>query len=103
MCSDFFNVKWEHQPFHEPQQYPFAEPLPQKPLMLEKMLECAEVLSSNKPFSRIDFYEIQNRVFFGEITFFPTSGFGGFSPKTYDLIFGDLIKLPERQSTYHTK
>lgn len=96
VCSDFFDLEWNHQPFHEPKQYPFAEVEPEKPKNLELMWNLARRLSENKPFSRIDFYDIGSNVYFGEITFFPTSGMGGFNPEKYDLLFGELIELPNR-------
>lgn len=96
-CSDFFDKKWEHQPFHEPSYYPFADPSPEKPEQYNKMWELARILAKDKAFSRIDFYNVGQKVYFGEITFFPTSGYGGFSPKEYDLIIGNLIHLPLNQ------
>lgn len=96
MCVDFFDHEWRHQPFHEPREYPFAEKEPERPKFLEKMWEAAEKLAEEKPFSRIDFYEVGDVVYFGEITFFPTAGLGGFSPKEYDTFFGQLISLPDK-------
>jgi len=94
MCIDFFDQKWNHQPFHEPKDYPFANLMPDKPKNLNKMWDFAKKLSKDKAFSRIDFYEVRDKVFFGEITFFPTTGMGGFEPIEYDLIFGQMITLP---------
>ena len=93
MCIDFFDKEWNHQPFHEPKRFPFAEKKIKKPLNLDEMWNLAAKLSENKSFSRIDFYEIKCKVYFGEITFFPTSGMGGFMPSEYDLIFGNLLTL----------
>lgn len=95
MCIDFFDQEWSHQPFHEPKDYPFAKEEPTKPMQFELMWSLSRKLASNKAFSRIDFYEVGNKVYFGEITFFPTSGMGGFNPPEWDLIFGDLIQLPK--------
>ena len=44
-------------------------------------------------FVRIDFYNINGKIYFGEITFFPTSGFGGFDPIEWDYKFGSMIDL----------
>lgn len=98
MSVDFFDRNWIHQPFHEPQGYPFAEVEPIKPFSYDEMWGLASMLSKDKPFSRIDFYEVDKKVYFGEITFFPTSGFGGFSPEEYDAIIGKLIALPDRNN-----
>ncbi len=94
MTIDFFDKDWKHQPFHEPENYPFAEDEINKPFNIELMWTLAETLAANKAFSRIDFYEVNNKVYLGEITFYPTSGFGGFSPKEWDEKIGSLIKIP---------
>ena len=95
MSIDFFDFDWNHQPFHEPKNYPFADKEPRKPLKLDDMRKAARKLSHNKSFCRIDFYESGKDLFFGEITFYPTSGFGGFLPKEYDKVLGDMISLSQ--------
>lgn len=96
MCIDFFDKEWKHQPFHEPRRYPFAAVEPKKPERFEKMWDLAKELAQDKAFSRIDFYEVGDNVYFGEITFYPTSGFGGFEPSNYDIIIGRLLQLPTK-------
>ncbi len=96
MSCDFFDINWNHQIFHEPQMYPFSSRQLEKPSKYVEMWNLARKLSQSKPFCRIDFYEVGEKVYFGEITFFPTSGMGGFAPQEWDMIFGDLIKLPNR-------
>lgn len=97
MSIDFFDKNWEHQQFHEPKDYPFAENEPQKPLCFEQMWEFSRLLSQGLPFCRIDFYNVLDKVYFGEMTFFPTSGIGGFDPEVFDSIFGQMIVLPDKQ------
>ena len=94
MCIDFFDHEWIHQPFHEPRDFPFASLEPQKPEHFEIMWEMARKLSKGHPFFRVDFYDINKELFFGELTFFPTSGMGGFDPDDYDEILGNMISLP---------
>lgn len=94
MCVDFFDKDWNHQPFHEPKKSIFADVFPSKPENYEMMLKAAAQLANGKAFSRIDFYDIGEKVYFGEITFFPTSGMGGFTPNDYDSIIGQMISLP---------
>ena len=96
MCIDFFDHEWNHQPFHEPRKYPFADVEPPKPKYYEKMWDLSNKLAQDKVFSRIDFYEVGDKVYFGEITFYPTSGFGGFEPSNYDTIIGQLLQLPTK-------
>lgn len=99
MCCDFFDKEWKHQIFHEPRIYPFSKLRLEKPSKYEEMWKLAGELAKDKAFSRIDFYEVNGNVFFGEITFFPTTGMGGFDPDEYDLKFGELIKLPPKYPT----
>ena len=93
MCIDFFDHEWNHQPFHEPKWYPFSKVELEKPEFFEKMWDLARKLAQDKAFSRIDFYEVGDNVYFGEITFYPTSGFGGFNPSDYDATLGKMIDL----------
>ena len=97
MCIDFYDKKWNHQPFHEPKIYPFSKHINKVPENYEKMWNLSEILSKNIPFVRIDFYEVNSRVYFGEITFFPTSGIGGFDPIEWDYTFGSWIILPSKK------
>lgn len=95
MCIDFFDQEWNHQPFHEPKNYPFAAVEPQKPECYEQMWIMAEKLAKNKSFSRIDFYQVKGVIYFGEITFYPTGGIGGFDPEEWDNVFGGMLTLPQ--------
>ena len=65
-----------------------------KPINYDKMLEYSKKIAQNIPFVRIDWYEVNGKLYFGEITFFPSSGFGAFNPQEWDLKLGNQIKLP---------
>lgn len=102
VCSDrfskdglkvtFFDRDWNVLPFER--HYPKSkEPIP-KPLNYNKMINFAEKLSRGIPFVRVDFYEINNKLYFGELTFFPGSGFEEFTPESADRELGDWLKLP---------
>ncbi len=58
------------------------------------MVDIAERLSETIPFCRIDFYEINGKVYFGEVTLYPGGGFEHFEPKEWDAILGSWLKLP---------
>lgn len=94
MSIDFFDKEWAHQPFHEPKNYPFSANELSQPKSYNKMWDIAHRLCVGHIFIRVDLYEINGHIYFGELTFFPTSGLGGFSPKEWDYKFGDWIKLP---------
>ena len=91
---DFFDENFEHLPFTN--GHPNAEVWPKKPASFEKMKALASNLSVGLPHARIDFYDVNGRVLFGEITFFHMSGIVPFKPEIWDEIFGSWITLPEK-------
>lgn len=88
---DFFDKDFNHLPFR--QGHPNAPVAPEKPINHSKMIELAEKLSSGIPHVRIDFYEVDNRIFFGEMTFYHFSGFTPFEPEEWDNKIGDMLDL----------
>lgn len=91
----FYDTEWNIMPFTR--HYPRQNTPEKKPKSFEKMVELAEKLAAGIPFVRIDFYEICGRIYFGEITFFPGSGFEEFSPEEWDKRLGSWIKLPAKE------
>ena len=67
-----------------------------KPETLPEMLEIAAKLSEDFPFARIDLYSVKGRVYFGEITFYPWSGYMEFDPPEFDEILGEKFVLPPK-------
>ena len=66
-----------------------------KPSQMDKMFEIAAKLSKGLPFVRIDLYQSNDHIYFGEITFFPDSGYdANLLPET-DKYFGNLIHLED--------
>ncbi len=64
-----------------------------RPEGLEKMLEIATVLSQDFPFVRVDLYYIKGSVYFGELTFYPWSGYVKFKPEDFDFQLGKLFTI----------
>ena len=64
-----------------------------KPENLSEMIDIAEKLSSEFPFVRVDLYSIYGKIIFGELTFYPWSGYVQFEPDEYDFILGKNFKL----------
>lgn len=90
----FFDNDWNKLPFER--HYPASEKIIEKPHNLKKMLELSKKLSKNIPFVRIDWYEINNKLYFGELTFFPGAGYEEFTPEEWDYKLGDMIRLPDK-------
>lgn len=74
---------------------PIFEKKLELPETISEMKKLAEVLSKEIPFVRVDFYDIGGHVYFGELTFFPASGFGEFLTPDWDDKLGQWIKLPD--------
>jgi hypothetical protein len=64
-----------------------------KPENLQEMLDVAAKLSEDFPFARIDLYSLENRIYFGEITFYPWSGYMEFEPEEFDYVLGEKFVL----------
>lgn len=92
---DFFDENYIHLPFR--QGHENANILPEKPLCFEEMKLLASRLSEGLPHARVDFYEVNGSVFFGEITFFHHGGWTPFDPEEWDVIFGSWLNLPEKR------
>lgn len=93
LTEDFFTDKWEHLDVKRP-THPNASVNISRPKELDEMLELAERLSKGIPFVRSDFYVAASKVYFGELTFYPASGFVPFEPEEWDEKWGKLITLP---------
>ncbi|MDY3959626.1 ATP-grasp fold amidoligase family protein [Romboutsia timonensis] len=64
-----------------------------KPAKLNEILILAEKLSEDMPFARIDFYYVDNKIYFGEITLTPQNGLVSFSPESEDDRIANMINL----------
>ena len=62
------------------------------------MIKLSEILADKLPFVRVDFYSIEGKSIFGEMTFYPSDGRKDLIPDEYNKIIGDLIKLPKLQN-----
>lgn len=89
---DFYDKYWEKTDINR--KTPTASEKIPKPEKLEEMLEIARELSKNEIHVRIDLYEVKQKVYFGEITYFTTSGFSVFEKRKHDELLGEWIKLP---------
>lgn len=90
----FFDRDWKFlKPNIEVQDLPDDFTIP-KPDGIDKMFDIAATLSKGLPFSRIDLYCVSGKIYFGEITFFPDSGYDTTFLKEADLKWGDMITLP---------
>ena len=91
---DIYDMDWELIPC-EREINTASKSIINKPTNFDLMVKFAEILAKNIPFVRVDFYEVKEKLYFGEITFFPAAGFERFVPDSYDDLFGSWISLNE--------
>ena len=107
--AEFFKIDYDRQIEHHANYYdctgnqlPFMESaFPSKvdkqivlPQNLKEMQILAERLSYGIPFVRVDLYNTHEKIFFGELTFYPASGFGRIAPTEWDYKIGEWLELP---------
>lgn len=92
---DFFDMDWNHLPFK--QGHPLATKEIRKPVGFEQMKEIARKLSKGISHVRVDLYDINGKIYFGELTFFHFSGNVPFEPEEWDYKVGEWLKLPVKQ------
>lgn len=91
---DYFDMYGNHLPFTQGGKNNPVTPI--LPKTFEQMKQVAKKLSSGIPHVRIDLYSVDNNIYFGEFTFFDSSGYEKFSPLEWDYIFGEWLKLPPK-------
>lgn len=90
---DFYDEHFNHLDLVN--SHPNSKKENKKPKTFDKMVELANILSKGYPHIRVDFYEIDGRTYFGELTFYHMSGFQPFIPEKWDYTFGEWLKLPK--------
>lgn len=90
------NMDWEKVNIMDI-SYDEYEQLPPKPVCFEQMKEICRVLSKDFPFVRVDLYEIDGKVLFGEMTFTPGALMEQWSNEQMHLTVGDMIQLPQNK------
>ena len=93
---DFFDADFNHLPFTN--GHPNATRTIAKPKGFEKMKKLAAILSKGHPHLRVDFYDINGHIYFGELTFYHWSGMVKFEPEEWDYTFGSWIDLSKVDS-----
>lgn len=90
---DFYDLEWNKMPFER--HYPNSDITLNRPENYERMIQLAEKLAKNIPFVRVDFYNVKGKIYFGELTFYPGSGFEEFTPYEWDKKLGNMLILPK--------
>ena len=88
---DFFDMDYNLLPFTN--GHPNAKIAPEKPVCFDEMRALAEKLSANIPHVRVDFYEVDGKVYFGELTFTPTGCLGTYYTEAADRELGEILDV----------
>ena len=91
----FLTPDWKFAPYERSDYKPLAE-LPRKPECLDQMLDISRKLSREIPFVRVDLYEINGKIYFSELTFYPCGGLMPFKDPAHDLEIGQMLELPNK-------
>ena len=73
--------------------YNIGDFIDEKPKKIQEMISLAEKLADNIPFARIDFYYVNEKIYFGEITLTPQNGLVNFEPKEEDIKIASMINI----------
>lgn len=92
--QDYFDTEWNNLKIY--QGLPMSETDIEKPVFLEQMLRLSKELSAGIPHVRVDWYYVEGRLYFGELTFFDASGFEAFEPEQWNYTLGSWIQLPDK-------
>lgn len=92
---DFFDAAFNHLDLY--QIHPMSGREIPKPENFEEMKAMAARLSKGFPHVRVDLYNVQGKIYFGEVTFYHHGGFAPWHPEKWDYEFGSWIKLPSVQ------
>ncbi|MBD5290055.1 MAG: glycosyl transferase [Bacteroides sp.] len=91
--ANYYDLNWNRLPFGEVICPPNPNRQFSRPKNFDKMIEIARKLAEGTKFIRIDLYNIQGKILFGEMTFFPAAGLGKFTDEEWDIKIGNMIKL----------
>lgn len=92
---DFYDMEFNLMPFTN--GHPNSGVKREIPIGFDKMKTLAAKLSEGMPHVRVDFYNINGKIYFGEMTFFHWSGFVKFEPEEWDYKLGSYIRLPVKK------
>lgn len=90
---DYFDMEGNHLPLTNHWHPQNTETVPHMPQQYNKMQDLCKKLANNFPQARVDFYEVDGNILFGEMTFFDQGGFLRLHPDSWAREWGDLIRL----------
>ena len=96
-CRAVYDTEWQPIPVRYGPAFPAAPPVP-RPARLDEMLRVAAELGQEFDFIRIDLYEVDGQVWFGEFTPYSDSGLAAIEPRSYERLWGSWWQLPKHEA-----
>ena len=93
---NIYDTEWND--LHIASDCPCSDKEYKKPETLDEMLRIAKILCADFPAVRVDLYSIGGKIYFGELTFFPWSGYVIYDPDSFDFEMGEKFILPEKNN-----
>lgn len=93
--SAFYDLDFKKLPFRDVPEYKWIQHEEHPPSNFEEMKVVAKKLADKFPFVRVDMYSINNKIIFGEMTFYPADARDDFHPPEYNKIIGEYFELPK--------
>jgi len=90
---EYYNINWEKHPVDFFDDYPRPKSSFTRPKNIERMVFIAETLSQGYPHIRVDLYNIDGQIYFGELTYTPESGIIEWKPRSLDFEYGKLMDI----------
>lgn len=97
--KNIYDTEWNLMKGYE-MAYPCSDIMDEKPECLDELLKYAKILSEDFLHARVDFFIVEGKVIFGEITFTNSAGFGNVSPKEFAKSMGNCLKLPLKTGSH---
>lgn len=91
--NDHFDIDGNRIPFEA--TFKAAPHVTYPPKCMGELIRLSEILAKDTPYLRVDWYDVNGKLIFGEMTFYTWGGFCMFEPKKYDKILGEWLTLPE--------
>lgn len=98
--ANYFTPNGEMLPFGEKGLEPDPNYKIKLPTNLDEMLAIAEKLATDFCFIRVDLYNVNGKIYFGELTFYPASGLGRFTDDSWDEKLGEWLELPSEPTKF---
>lgn len=91
--ANYYDLDWNFLPFGESALPPIESHIEVKPKNFDEMCKIARTLSKETKFLRVDLYNVDGKIYFGEMTFYPASGMGHFTSTEWEIKVGDMLNL----------